>query len=406
MPSEPKTGSDDTETDAFAISSVVEDYLLDKGKGRDGESGNYRRHAEREIDRFLEFLSDRPGSPATFEELSVVDLREYARYLSRQGWAEGTIKNYYAHVSGFLGWASREGHLSENPAQRTRAKEPLPEDTGRKSGEQQAWSREHREQLLSYVDEQAREAIDAISDDPKAAIKDCRNRALVNLLCFSGVRGAEILADVDDDRRGRDGLRWSDLSLADNSLQVLAKKQRWDDRALPAPAVPSLERLKQVLDPPSDDWPVFPSLSYSTLVQDFSNSLLERGYDTEEIEEIRLDKVSEGNLSMIELCAEYGVAPSAMTTHGGRDVMKRLTDRAGIELDDDTHGYLAPHGARRAAGEVMVRKYGHGEAARLLDNSEQVVREHYSHIEAGELADLAAEAFDEAPQSDNQDSTE
>ncbi|RLM60077.1 integrase, partial [Halorubrum sp. Atlit-9R] len=146
MPSDPETGSDDTETDATAIASVVEDYLLDKGKGRDGESGNYRRHAEREIDRFLDFLSDRPRSPTTFEKQSVADLREYARYLSRQGWAEGTVKNYYAHVAGILGWASREGHLPANPAQRTRAKEPLPEDTGRKSGEQQAWSPKHREQ--------------------------------------------------------------------------------------------------------------------------------------------------------------------------------------------------------------------------------------------------------------------
>jgi hypothetical protein len=35
-------------------------------------------------------------------------------------------------------------------------------------------------------------------------------------------------------------------------------------------------------------------------------------------------------------------------------------------------------------------------AARTLDNSEAVVREHYSYIEAGELADQMTSAFEEA----------
>ena len=71
---------------------------------------------------------------------------------------------------------------------------------------------------------------------------------------------------------------------------------------------------------------------------------------------------------------------------------------AGIELDDDEE-YLMPHGARRGAGEVLVRTSGHAAAAaRALDNSEEVVREHYSHIEAGELADQMTNAFEEADQ--------
>ena len=55
-----------------------------------------------------------------------------------------------------------------------------------------------------------------------------------------------------------------------------------------------------------------------------------------------------------------------------------------------------PHGARRGAGEVLVRTSGHAAAARALDNYEEVVREHYSHIEAGELADQMTDAFEEA----------
>lgn len=32
-----------------------------------------------------------------------------------EGWTEGTVQNYYARVSGFCGWAAREGYLSGTP---------------------------------------------------------------------------------------------------------------------------------------------------------------------------------------------------------------------------------------------------------------------------------------------------
>jgi integrase len=381
---------------ATPIADVVEDYLTDQGKGPEGKSGTYRRDASRELDRFIDFLEDDDSSSdVTFVELDVRDLREYARYLGKQGWADSTVRNYYSHISAFCGWATREGYLAGNIAQRTRAKELLPEDTGRKSGEQQAWSSEQRQQLLSFVDEQAHDAIDVVREDRHGAVKACRDRALVYLLCFSGVRGAEVLAQSSDDRRGRDGLRWADVKLDDNSIQVFAKKQKWDDRALPDPAKSAFEQLRRALDPPSEEWPVFPTLSHATLAKTFSQQLTDRGYDAAEADAIRTENVTDGELSMIELCTEYDVQPPALTTHGGREVLKRLTADAGVDLNDDRHGYLAPHGARRGVGEVLVRKYGHAEAARVLDNSEQIVREHYSHIEAGELADRVTTAFEE-----------
>jgi hypothetical protein len=49
-------------------------------------------------------------------------------------------------------------------------------------------------------------------------------------------------------------------------------------------------------------------------------------------------------------------------------------------------------------GEVLVREFGYATAARYLDNSEQMVRERYSHIEAGEQADIATEALAESDQ--------
>ena len=61
----------------------------------------------------------------------------------------------------------------------------------------------------------------------------------------------------------------------------------------------------------------------------------------------------------------------------------------------DGRNYLAPHGGRREMGEVLVRAFGYTVAARYLDNSEEMVRERYSHIEVGELGDLAMDALDD-----------
>ena len=369
------------------IDAVTEDFLTDKGKGQGGKSGNYRSDANRELNRFVKFLAQHEDAVTTFEELKSGHLREYARHLTRQGWATGTVRTYYAYVSAFCGWAVREGHLAENVAQRRNATEPIPDDGGHKSGDQQAWSADDRRQLTEFVDEQAREAIDNMGEDREVAIKACRNRAFVYLLSYSGVRGAEILRDRSDERR--QGLRWEDVHLKDRYVTVFAKKQRLDDRGLPGPVIHPFQAYQRVLDVPGPDWPVFPSFHRPTLSQRITEILTDRSYTETEIEEVRKDQ------SLIEACIEADIAPPSITTDAGRHVLKRLCEQAGIGLNDDNE-YLMPHGARRGAGEVLVRTSGHAAAARALDNSEEVVREHYSHIEAGELADQMTDAFEEA----------
>lgn len=52
----------------------------------------------------------------------------------------------------------------------------------------------------------------------------------------------------------------------------------------------------------------------------------------------------------------------------------------------------------------MVRTHGYAAAARLLNNTEEMVRERYSHIEAGELAQEASAAFDAVDEGDGGDS--
>jgi len=371
------------------VEAVVKDFLTDKGKGQRGESGNYRQDAGRELNRFTDFLAAHEDAVKTFEELDSGHLREYARHLTRQDWTAGTVRTYYAYVSAFCGWAVREGHLAENFAQRRNATEPIPDDGGHKSGDQQAWSAEDRQQLTAFVDEQAHAAIDDIGEDREAAIKARRDRTLVYLLSYSGVRGAEVLRDRSDERR--QGLRWEDVNLDDRYATVFAKKQRLDDRGLPEPVIRPLQMHRKILDPPSENWPVFPTFHRPTLSKRVTDELTARRYTETEIEELRADR------SQIELCVEFDITPPSMTTDAGRHVLERLCDQAGIELSDD-HDYLMPHGARRGAGEVLVRTSGHAAAARVLDNSEEVVREHYSHIEAGELADQMTSAFEEADQ--------
>ena len=376
------------------IEAVVEDFLTDKGKGQRGESGNYRQDAGRELDRFVDFLIKHEDSPTTFDELDSGHLREYARHLARQSWTAGTVRTYYAYISAFCGWAVREGHLAENVAQRRNATEPIPNNGGHKSGDQQAWSAEDRQQLTAFVDEQAHAAIDDIGEDREAAIKARRDRTLVYLLSYSGVRGAEVLRDRSDERR--QGLRWEDVNLDDRYATVFAKKQRLDDRGLPEPVIRPLQMHRKILDLPSENWPVFPTFHRQTLSKRVTEGLTARRYTETEIEELRVDR------SLIEVCTEFDVAPPSMTTDAGRHVLKRLCEEAGIELGDE-HDYLMPHGARRGAGEVLVRTSGHAAAARALDNSEEVVREHYSHIEAGELADQMTSAFEEADQQNRSD---
>lgn len=369
-----------------------DDFLLDKSKGE--KSGAYRRNAKREIKRFADWHESEHGEPPTFKEIDGTTMRQYARHLVRQDWTDGTTLTYYAQVSAFVGWCEREGLLDEHYAQLDTATEPLPDDDGRRSGDQQAWGPDEREQIIEYVNEQANAAVDALEDGVGTwdAVKALRDRALVAVLCYTGARAGEILARSDDVRR--DGVTWGDVDLDEGRMTVLSKKQKWDDRSLLQQTIHPLRMLGRVLEP-ADDWPVFVTLSPRDVFPDVRAALADEGLDEAEID----DRVSKDEVW--GLYREYDLTPPALQTSGARRVMRDLTESAGIELEQGE--YLEPHGGRRGAGEVMVRTDGYAAAARLLDNTEEMVRERYSHIEAGELADRASEAFDEVDKGETKD---
>ncbi len=207
-------------------------------------------------------------------------------------------------------------------------------------------------------------------------------------LAYTAVRVGELLRDPDDPRRR--GVRWEDIDLEDGSMDVYRKKQQWDAASLPDPVIAPLRSYRKLLDPPTDRWPVFPTFDQRTLANLVREELTDQGAQPEAIQE-RRDAYARDLL----LALEEDICPKSITTDGARSILRRLTDAAGIEIDHPNHEYLAPHGGRRGMGEVLVRAFGYTVAARYLDNSEEMVRERNSHIEAGELGDVATEALNE-----------
>jgi integrase len=403
-----------TRGDSTPLASSFERYLQDKGKGRGGDGGNYRRNAARELERFAEWAAgDRGGDdwtgivPAdgdrdpTFEDFDERVFREYARHLAGdRGLKQNTVKTYYAYISAWCGWCVNEGYLEAHYAQRASAMAPLPDDDGRKPGDQQAWTPEQRHALTRYVDEEARTAIEAFTTLPEdadsldrqraryTALKAARDRALVFVLAYTAVRVGELLRDPDDPRRR--GVRWGEVNLEDGSMDVYRKKQQWDAASLPDPVISPLRSYQKLIDPPTERWPVFPTFDQRTLATLVREELADRGLRPEAITERR-----EAYARDFLLALEEDIRPNSLTTDGARSILRRLTAAAGIDIDHPKHEYLAPHGGRRGMGEVLVRAFGYTVAARYLDNSEEMVRERYSHIEAGELGDVATEALAE-----------
>jgi integrase len=402
-----------TRAGSISLADSFGRYLQDKGKGRGGEGGNYRRNAARELDRFVEWAAGERGDDwtgiipedvdrdPTFADLDERVFREYARHLSGdRGLKQNTVQTYYAYISAWCGWCVNEGYLEAHYAQRASATAPLPDDDGRKPGDQQAWTPEQRHALTRYADEQAREAIEAYTTLPDdvdpldkqraryAALKAARDRALVVVLAYTAVRVGELLRDSDDPRRR--GVRWEDIDLEDGSMDVYRKKQQWDAASLPDPVISPLRSYQKLLDPPTERWPVFPTLDQRTLAGLVQEKLADRGSHPDVIEERREEYPRD-----LLLALDEDICPPSITTDGARSILQRLSVAAEIDVDHPKHDYLAPHGGRRGMGEVLVRAFGYTVAARYLDNSEEMVRERYSHIEAGELGDVATDALSE-----------
>jgi integrase len=247
-----------------------------------------------------------------------------------RGLKQNTVQTYYAYISAWCGWCVNEGYLEAHYAQRASATGPLPDDDGRKPGDQQAWTPEQRHALTRHVDEQAREAIEAYTTLPDdvdsldkqraryAALKAARDRALVVVLAYTAVRVGELLCDSDDPRRR--GVRWEDIDLEDGSMDVYRKKQQWDAASLPDPIISPLRNYRKLMDPPTDRWPVFPTLDQRTFAGLVQEKLADRGAHPDVIEERREEYVRD-----LLLALDEDIRPPSITTDGARSILQRLS---------------------------------------------------------------------------------
>ena len=368
--------------DASPTSRTVEDTIeefLNSGT----KSGNYKSNLRSALKRWNKWLSGEG-----IRDLDNVDKHVMAEYTKEElhkktlaandptddedGFTAATAWTYFDYISAFLDYCVEWDYKANNPAQKGGVKNNLPDRPTSDSSAQQFWSPADRKALLAHVDEQAAEAIE---EDGLEAITVLRDRALAYILAYSGVRGGEVLSDPRDDRRI--GLRWEHVEIEDNRLTVFGKDQQWEPAQLPKQTHQSLRQLRRALDPPDEDWPVFPTNHAPSLHAALPDSW-ERPDDDER--------------SLLDHCRTQGATPPALSTNGGRNVLKRICQEADLDIDGD---YLKPHGGRRGAGETLYRELDAAAAQRALrHNDPATTSKMYSHIDASELAEDTSEAFE------------
>ena len=371
------------------LDDPLDDYLLAKSKAN--QTGNYRRNAERVLTEFLDWTEER--GVETFDALDVADLEAYALALNRRtngedGIAATTARKYYDYVRAYLAWCASREYASANPAAKDRPEEALPNDDERDEHHQQLWSPEQRQTIMRHVEQRAHDAVDERGHD---AIKETRDRAFVATIAYTGVRGGEVVRDPNDDRR--QGVRWSDLNLENGTMTVLGKgDQTYEIVGLPRQALSALERYRATLEPPNEDWPIFPTLHVPTLSTVAREGFRSEGLSTGEIDAM-LDEQS-----ALDALRAHGFVPPAITTDGARRLMCSLSESAGVPgIDTENGEYLELHGGRRGAGDTLVREVGWEQAQRLLRHkSPETTMNAYSHISAAEIAEDAGDAFDQA----------
>jgi len=390
------------------LDAPLSDFLDDKAKtidvddeGNVTRSGTYVRGLERVVPKWISWMED--TGYETFDDLDGQAIGEWSRSELAQRVKQGEISNrtawkYYRQVRAYLSYCSEWEYISGNPADTAVGKGPLPKKKSSDSSDQQFWSPEQRKTLMPYVAEQAYEAIDEYGSDYRA-FKPVRNRALCALIGYSGVRGSELLDQPRDDRPGRSGATWEAVDVKNQSLRVLGKSQNRENVPTTDIPVEPLERWKHLLDPPSDQWPIFPSFHIPTLWRVAREQLSTAGYEDDEIDE--LFKPFNRPLDLFyelpeEIDQDVSLCPPAMTTNGGRSVMKRLTKAASIDVEDDPKDYLTLHGGRRGAGEKYRREENLSEAQKALRHSDPAITENmYSHVTASEVSETGNSVFED-----------
>ena len=363
------------------LEAAIDGYLRYKSTDGSGESGYYVNTAGSVLRRFHEWAVDTGnadlallGDAATGPAI----MRRYAARLSeRVGAGEiaaSTAHTYWSVVSAFFTDARNDGAIDSNPCLGRRAREKLPSDAADVS--QQFWTDEARERLFRHVDDRARAAIDERGHDAGTPVRD---RALVYLLAYTGVRGAEVFRTSKDAREGRRGLRWRNVDLDGGKLRVFRKTQRWEWTPLPRQARPAVEQWKRVCDPPTGEWPVFPTAHAPSLYA------AARG--------VVGDAADLSGVDVEALLRRHKVPPPSLTVDAARRRVKDFCEEADVRIDGES---LTLHGARRGIGHKLF-EVDRGEAQDLLGHQNpETTKRAYSDRVAEERSERVSDLLDDA----------
>lgn len=358
--SQPEKGSSAVVTPGTSVEEAISTYVSIRSKGGGG------RHAH-ESRRVLEKLNRehwRDLGIETVDDLSVLQFRKFAERLYRRAYAKernpetgitgSTAHHYYGLVQAWTAWLDEHG-AAENLADDPTAKEQLPDESVGKheDAEKQFWSESTREEIVRWADWRFESAADESWMDPVVASRD---RALVALLAYSAVRGAEAVRDPRNDRRP--GLRWSDFDFEDETVRVFGKSQKYETVPLHDRALSRLRAHKRRLDPPRDTWPVFQTTHLATLYKLFEDDDVDPTADT-----------------IDELVREHDKTPPSISVNSARNVLERLCLESGIR---EAGEILKPHGARRGLGDQIYHEESPQDAQSLLRHeSIETTHRHY-----------------------------
>lgn len=332
------SGAADDEGDSavsIAVADAVEAYIDRKAVG-ESTGGTYANNATSILMRWADWLQS-AHDLETLENIEQHHLQSYAADLTSRTeageYTASTAHTYFAVVRAFCSWCVEGGLLEDNPATGDEVHAALPEIP--ESASDGSWTPEQRRELEAHVRQRA---ADADEDDRSERLAALRDYALVAILAHAGVRGAELFRVPEDERRG--GATWDDVDLYAGTIRVLGTSQRLEEVPLPAAARTPLRRYRVILDPPTNDWPLFPTRHAPSIANRVRAALAERGFDEEEIEALMADATA------TEVARDRAIPPPAITTEGARSILRRLCDEAGIDLEGE---YLTPRGARLGA---------------------------------------------------------
>jgi integrase len=354
--------------------------------GPDPRSESERANNRTVLAEFARYLEEE-RDVTRFDELDVIDCRRYAQWLRKRVDEDDGLSAASAHENGpyftivrsFLRWCVDDERLDSNPARPNRVKEALPEYRGQR--DRQFWSADTREALLTYVNEAAHDTLDESSKTRRRAFRD---RAVATMLALTGARGAELFADPRDDHRN--GLRWDDVDLERGVATVFGKTREPQPIPLMERVVDSLEAYRGVLEPTSDEWPVFPSGHHPSIVKTAREGLRERGWAESEIAEAMDSSTG------MEIIRKHELVPPALSKNGARTLMKRICEAANLEIDGE---YLKPHGGRRGLGSDLYAEDAELAQELLRHESIETTHESYREQNVVERRERLEQALDE-----------